>query len=72
MHHITSYRKKNKLSRVELAKVLGCTPAMIGHVEHGRRGVLWQNAIAWEKATNGGLQREKLLPQLFKGFQRVA
>lgn len=47
-----------------MARILGCTPGMVGHVINGRRPM----PIAWapkiEKASNGKFLAEELAPEV--------
>ena len=58
-HPIEHYRKKRKLTQGALAKELKCSPALISHIEQGRRHITREYAIQWEGIT--GIPREILM-----------
>ena len=64
MNIIQQARNLKGMSRGELAKAIGCTPAMVGHLERGIRNLTPDRAIAIERAL--GVDRSLLLPELFK------
>jgi len=63
--YITKYREENELTRKDLAKLLGCSPSLIQHIESGIRSVTPINAKKWEKITDGGLPKELTCPEIF-------
>lgn len=58
-HPLEHYRKKNGMTQGALAKELQCSPALVSHIEQGRRHVTRRYAIKWEKIV--GIPREVLM-----------
>lgn len=61
---LTKYRKQKKLSQHELAKVLDCSPALVSHIERGRRAISAEKALEWEPLLD--IPREQLCPDIFR------
>jgi transcriptional regulator with XRE-family HTH domain len=60
---ITKKREDLGLTQGQLAELIGVKPAMVSHLENGRRSLSPARAKAIEKAL--GIPREKLLPEVF-------
>lgn len=60
---LRAYREARNMSQPELAKILGCTPGMVSHVETGKRKVSPQAALEWEQII--GIPRHELRPDIF-------
>jgi transcriptional regulator with XRE-family HTH domain len=58
-HPLEHYRKKRGLTQGALAAELGCSPALISHIENGRRHITREYAIDWEQKTS--IPREVLM-----------
>lgn len=63
-HYLKTYRLQKNLTQRQLAKLLGISWQMISHIERGRRGITIENAMAWQKRTNGELKPYELCPIL--------
>lgn len=64
MNAIQTYRSRAGISRQEMAKLLGCSVAMVQHVESGARRPSAETAVEWEKRI--GIPREEIRPDIFK------
>lgn len=42
-----AFRKQQELSRKDLARLLGISESMVGHIERGDRGITVKRAIEW-------------------------
>nr|WP_311530328.1 helix-turn-helix transcriptional regulator [uncultured Ralstonia sp.] len=57
------YRQEHGLSRKELAKTLGVSVQLVGHIENGIRIISADNAVKWEGLL--GIDRSEFRPDLF-------
>lgn len=62
-HPLLDYRQAHGLTREALAKRLGVTVAMLGHVERGVRRFSATKAVVWEREL--GIPARVTLPELF-------
>lgn len=60
---IRTYREQNRLSRHEVARNLGVSVAMVGHLETGIRKISAKRANQWAPIL--GVPREVLCPEIF-------
>lgn len=52
-------------SQASLARKLGVTPGLVSHWYNGRVTLLPEWALRIERATEGAVRRDELLPELF-------
>lgn len=62
-HPLVQFREARRLSRAELAELLGLTVAMVGHVERGVRKIRAETALRIERER--GVPASVLRPDLF-------
>lgn len=62
-HPLVEFRRARNLTRADAAKLLGCTVAMVGHVERGVRSFSPERAKALED--EGKVPAAVLRPDLF-------
>jgi len=62
-HPLVEFRRKRNLTRAQAAELLGCTVAMVGHVERGVRSFSPERAKALEE--QGKVPAAVLRPDLF-------
>lgn len=67
---LRTYREKQGMKRKEFAALLGIPQSTYRSLENGWRPITPERAMEIEKRTGGGLTRERLLRELFKGFER--
>ena len=65
MSYLKNFRKQHDLTRQELADMLGCSYSLIAHIEKNIRRITPENALLWEKRTNGQMSRRDLVPEFF-------
>ena len=61
---IQGYREAKGLSQGEMAELLGCSDALISHIETGKRSITPERAIEWEPIL--GIPRSRLCPAIFQ------
>lgn len=62
-HPLLQFRETRRLSRADLAELLGLTVAMVGHVERGVRKIRAETALRIERER--GVPAAVLRPDLF-------
>lgn len=61
-HALRKYRAERGLSRDQLANLIGCTPAMVSHIENGIRRASVELAM---RADSKGVPKELLRPDVW-------
>lgn len=65
MHPFERYRKNHKLTQEDLATLLEFSPAMISHIETGRRVVPAIKVLDFEKLLNNEVSKHELRSDLY-------
>lgn len=65
------YLKRNGITQQEFAHRLGCSQSLVSQWISGAVALSGRWAVKIERVTEGGLLRQDLLPELFRGMEHT-